>query len=334
VLGGAIAEALTDDHDVVGLSHREPVPGASETITGSVAEPRLGLGERDYAELAKRVDAVVHCAAISTYGSKEDELRKVNVKGTGHVAQLCADGDALLYHAGTALEPTEPKAVEGNGKPPERSQFSREPYLRSKQEAEKVVRSSGVPACILRPSIVIGDTATGVTPQFQGVHTLMRFMLDNSYGVVPADPAELADYLPRDLMAQVVKLLIDDRATPDVCWLTAGNRAPNMERIVDIVHQYGQELGLENDKPRFMDPEVVDRLVKPALLPELPRRARQRFEYVIEFSYALRPGRIFPSSLDDFESRIELPDTEALSQAMLQSLRYWGSKTLDTATTS
>jgi hypothetical protein len=172
----------------------------------------------------------------------------------------------------------------------------------------------------LRPSLVIGDHDTGAVPKFQGIHTMVRFLLTETYGVIPALADDLADFLPRDTMAAAVACLVADGATPRDFWLTAGDAALTMQQVVDVTLAYG----LDPPVPRFMDPEVIDRLVRPALIPELPHRERQRFEYVIEFASALHSGRVFPSSLGDCGHRLKPPTTSDLEEALLNSLRFWG----------
>jgi len=71
VVGHAVARRL-GDLDVVGLVHRSPVCGPNVTTArGDVARPMLGLAEQAYAELAAKVDAVIHCAAITDLGRRD-----------------------------------------------------------------------------------------------------------------------------------------------------------------------------------------------------------------------------------------------------------------------
>ena len=69
VVGRALLQRLRD-LDVVCLVHRSPVSGPNvTTVPGDVTEPMLGLTERAYLVLAARVDAVIHCAAITDFES-------------------------------------------------------------------------------------------------------------------------------------------------------------------------------------------------------------------------------------------------------------------------
>src|SRR5215475_5401848 len=68
VVGRALLPRLRD-LDVVCLVHRSPVSGPNvTTVLGDIAKPMLGLAEQAYLELAARVDAVIHCAAVTDFG--------------------------------------------------------------------------------------------------------------------------------------------------------------------------------------------------------------------------------------------------------------------------
>src|SRR5690348_18349130 len=86
VVGRALLPRLRD-FDVVCLVHRSPVCGPNvTTVPGDTARPRFGLAERAYAELAAKVDAVIHCAAVTDFNRAGDSLETRNVTGTEHVA--------------------------------------------------------------------------------------------------------------------------------------------------------------------------------------------------------------------------------------------------------
>lgn len=327
VLGSAVVEAL-DGYDVVCLVHRQDVEGVT-SVRGDIGEPRLGLDDTTYRQLRERIDCTVHCAAVSTYSARGPEIEKVNVRGTEHLLELCAEAGALMYHIGTVLDPdiTNEDPERARPRSDESSPFTRAPYLRSKRQAEALVRESGLRASVLRATQLIGDHATGATPHFQAIHTLARFMLEDSYGVVPGDPDGLADFLPRDTIARAIECMIADEAVEPLAWMTAGEAALTVKRIFEIMIEYGHEIGLAVPLPRFMEPDVIDRLVRPALVPELPRRERQRFEFVIEFSTALQTGRVFQSYLPRLADRMDVPTTTDLEDAMWNSLRYWGART-------
>src|ERR1700758_407059 len=160
VVGRALLPRL--DLDVVCLVHRSPVSGPHvTTVPGDIAKPMLGLAAQAYAELAAKVDAVIHCAAVTDFGRTDGSLEATNIAGTEHVAAFAAAANAVLYHVSTAFVHT---TVDGDRG---RTAIG---YASSKSAGEQVVRSSGVPHVILRPSVVIGDSDTGEIAAFQGLY--------------------------------------------------------------------------------------------------------------------------------------------------------------------
>src|SRR5579862_5716277 len=79
VVGRALLRRLRDA-DVVCLVHRSPVTGPDvTTVLGDVTEPSLGLAGSAYAELAARVDAVIHCAAVTEFNRTDGRLEATNI---------------------------------------------------------------------------------------------------------------------------------------------------------------------------------------------------------------------------------------------------------------
>ena len=86
VVGRALLQRLRD-LDIVCLVHRSPVSGPNlTTVPGDVAKPMFGLTEQAYMELAAKVDAVVHCAAITNFNRTDGSLEATNIAGAEHIA--------------------------------------------------------------------------------------------------------------------------------------------------------------------------------------------------------------------------------------------------------
>src|SRR5215468_106294 len=103
VVGRALLRRLRG-FDVVCLAHRTPVSGPNViAVPGDIARPMFGLAERAYAELAARVDAVIHCAAVTDFNRTGGSLEATNIKGTEHVTAFAAAAAAktVLYHVST-----------------------------------------------------------------------------------------------------------------------------------------------------------------------------------------------------------------------------------------
>lgn len=299
------------------LDERFNVP----SIAGDIRLPSFGMPERDFHEICEKTDRVVHCAAVIDAIAGPDRVFDSNVIGTERVLEFCEKADADLVYVGTAAShPDLDRDV-----PVER--FSALPYLRSKIEAESRVKASGLPAAVVKASLVIGDEASGEISRFQGLYVMAKLVLQGEVDVVPLLPRSGIDFLPRDVVASALaRLALAPGEADGEWWLTAGHHAIQAVRLIEILGTFADELGVEHEAPRFVAPEVVERLVRPAILPELPRRARSRWEYMIELSKPFSAGSVYPSTLQELLAPDETPDTDRLEAAWLASVRYWAQR--------
>jgi nucleoside-diphosphate-sugar epimerase len=156
-IGGVLCASLLEhEHETVALVRRSgSAPAGTQEL---VVE--LGDGPGLSRALARvRPDCVFHLAAEIASQRSERKLREVNVDGTRRLLDACAalaDGDAasgprFVFAStvvtgdahGALLTEEQPLPVET-------------PYGRSKQEGERLVLESGLPAVVIRPSHVYG----------------------------------------------------------------------------------------------------------------------------------------------------------------------------------
>ena len=314
VVGRALLQRLRD-FDVVCLVHRSPVSGPNVTaVSGDIAEPMFGLAERAYTDLAARVDAVIHCAAVTAFNRTDGSLETTNITGTEHVAAFAAAANAVLYHVSTAFVDT---TVDGDRG---RTAIG---YAASKSAAEKAVRSSGVAHVILRPSVVIGDSVTGEIAAFQGLHQVAAGMFAGIVPMIPFDPSWPIDFVPADVVADAIACLVEDRVSKGEFWISAGDKALRLDEGVRVVVDFARSLGVSIDMPRFVPPEMFDRLIGPVFLDALPAKIRRNVLRMLEFfTTYLQSGQTKPSSLDQLVAlgARPLPDQR---ESLRNTLQYW-----------
>jgi phthiocerol/phenolphthiocerol synthesis type-I polyketide synthase E len=157
------------------LAHRiVPVPG-------DLARPRLELGEEGFQRLADEVDAVIHCGAVVHFTTPYEQLRAPNVGGTEEVIRLTAIGrPKTLHHVSTLAvfpSPDELGAAVAEEDRPVKWHGLSTGYAESKWVAEQLVfaaRERGIPASILRPGAVFGDTRTGMVRTDDSVWRMVK----------------------------------------------------------------------------------------------------------------------------------------------------------------
>ncbi|HEX5298328.1 MAG TPA: SDR family oxidoreductase [Streptosporangiaceae bacterium] len=317
VVGRALLRRLRD-FDVVCLVHRSPVCGPNvTTVPGDIARPMFGLAGRPYAELAARVDAVIHCAAVTGFNRSNGSLETTNVTGTEHVAAFAAAAEAVLYHVSTAFADTTADGDRGR---------TAVGYASSKLAAEEVVRSSGVPHVVLRPSVVIGDSGTGEIAAFQGLHQVVAGLFAGIVPMIPFDPGWPIDFVPADVVADSITCVVENRVSEGEFWISAGQAALNLEEGVAVVVEFARGLGVHIDMPRFVPPDMFDRLIGPVFLDALPGKIRRNILRMLEFFTAyLQSGQIKPSSLDQLAAlgTRPLPDQR---ESLRNTVRYWAAQ--------
>lgn len=253
------AQARIDDVLNTLLGPRGAARHRVRAIAADLERPGLGLRPRDERRLASTLGAVVHCAASVQFTLPLQDARRINVEGTRTMLELAATAPYLdrFVHVSTAFvagdRPGRCFEHEGDvGQPP------RNTYEQTKLEAEAVVAASGLPAAILRPSIVVGDSVTGWTPAFNVIYWPLQAFSRGLLPVVPGDPDGRVDIVPVDVVANaLLELAVGPRRT-GTFHAVAGEDAPTARELSRLAAAH-----FGTEPPRFVPvgaaPEVEDR---------------------------------------------------------------------------
>lgn len=285
VVGSALLDRLAG-REVLCLQHRGAIDRPDvEVVRGDVTCPRFGLDQAAYAALCARVAVVVHSAAITDFTEPRDAVFAVNVGGTEQVLALCADAGARLVQLSTAFVTVVNDAEAG--------WVSARHYLDSKRAGEELVAAADVEAHVVRPSVVIGDSRTGVTAKLQGYHAMAKSVLREGMPIFVADEETRFDFVATDLVADVLAAAVDRPPAERVSWVTTGADAWRVSEVLDVIVDVAARAGRPVVTPRAIPTDMYERLVKPVFLEELPKRTRRRFEQV----QALAPTILVPHTL-------------------------------------
>ncbi|MFG2847119.1 SDR family oxidoreductase [Kitasatospora sp. NPDC048296] len=288
VVGTALRSVLAP-WEYVALVHRRPLPG-SATVTGDIRAERLGLDRSAYAELVSRIGGIVHAAADTRLNGAAAQLDATNVAGTRTLLRLATDANVPLYYVSTAF-------VHALTRPENAGRVL--PYAESKAAAEESIRVWGGDHVVLRPSIVVGDSGTGVISEFQGLHRICGAILSDLFPAFPSDESGLVDFVPQDLVARVIAAAVRGELPPGTCeaWITAGHRAMPLEQLIAELVALAAEAGRPIAAPRIVSADLYERLVKPVFLGALPEELRRKvtalFEHVAPYIAVRSP---FPES--------------------------------------
>ncbi|MFJ9011647.1 SDR family oxidoreductase [Streptomyces canus] len=323
VLGTALLAELPSSCEVIALIHQCRCPAAAQQICGDLTAPRLGLDRATYTDLTRRVDVVVHCAAVTDFTKGPEATHALNEAGTRAVVELAADAGAVLHHVSTAFVARHELTRSRIGRDTGEAGARPEDYLDSKRAGEKVVRDSGVPAVIVRPSIVIGDSGTGKISAFQGLHGILLMLLRGLMPLVPLPATSLIDFVPQDVVARAITALIADGRREGEVWVTAGREALRAEQVLQVVSDACTELGLSTVMPRIVGADMVDRLIRPVFLAGgLPKRALRRFDDMLAMTALFADAPTFPTSLGELPGGPQPLTRHDLDAALRQTLMY------------
>jgi len=172
-------------------------------IVGDLGKHLFGLSQLAFEELAAIIDIIYHNGAWVNSARPYSTLKPVNVLGTQEVLRLASREQTKFVHfvstlgvflgdnqeeIGRITEMDSPNFVNLQGG-----------YRQSKWVAEQLVmvaQKRGLPACIYRPSRIIGNSKTGINGNFQdflcillkGCIQLKKFpALNTQIDIVPVD---------------------------------------------------------------------------------------------------------------------------------------------------
>jgi thioester reductase-like protein len=285
--------------------------GRVNAVAADIESDGLGLGAARQASLADRVSDIVHSAASVSFSLPLDESRNVNVGGTRRLLDFAREAQACGGLARFAYVSTAYVAGTHEGEFREDQldvgQDFRNAYERSKFEAETLVREEAqrLPVQIFRPSIIVGEQATGWTASFNVLYAPLKAFARGALRVLPAHRSAPVDVVPVDYVADAIFALatapVESRA--ETFHLVAGQRATTVGRLASLgARHFGSRA------PRVLPPRLYRRLLHPLLVRALPQRSRR----------ALARSEVF---FPYFTMRVAFDDRRARARLDRQGIR-------------
>lgn len=316
---GVLGQAILNEQptfDVLCLVNQSPLNHSGfRNIRGNISKERLGLDPDAFAKLTDQIEFIIHSAAITDFNRPESQIFEANVEGTKNIIELAKEAKAVLYFVSTAF------TYQGSHK---NGSFIPNHYERSKIEAEKLVKESGLPFVIIRPSMIAGDSKTGQMARFQGLHYLLALFMKGYLPVMPSNPDFFCDFVPQDWVAQSIIALIENEVSSGEIWLTAGQQAAKMSEMVELGLSEALRLTKrELDRPRFLSLDSFNRLVRPVFLPALPTGIQAVIERALDMARYFNIENPFPSSGAYLSSTLQVTPLPQTSQTLIKNLEYW-----------
>ncbi|GGT99518.1 hypothetical protein GCM10010177_68340 [Actinomadura citrea] len=202
-------------------------------LPGDIAEPRLGLDDGRWEELAREVDSIVSVAAAVDFLRGYPSLRRANVLGPLTLAELAATGPSKPLHHISSVAVFNEVGIASMGEDDPLARVDRlaTGYDRSKWASEVALRRArehGLTVTLMRPGAIGGHTLTGAhNPTDIGSGLLSAF---SRFRKVPAFRAVNA--APVDWVSQVAAAVVYE---PDG-WGTTYNLTGRPNTLPDVLH--------------------------------------------------------------------------------------------------
>lgn len=269
-----------------------------QVFSGDVSQPNCGLDSATWQRLSAETTRIIHSAATVRFDHSLEEARHINVEGTRRILDFAAAAPQLrsLAYVGTAYV-----AGERTGLIRESElavgQSYRNTYEQTKAEAEALVQSrlASMPGMILRPSIIVGDSRTGVTSSFKMMYWPLKIYARRLWRTVPGYPDAILDIVPVDYVASAVaQLAFDGAALGSTVHLCAGPQgSATIQQIARRAAEY-----FNVAEPRYVNPRLFFAALRPLLFLALWGRKRR----------VLRDGRAYR---DYFTMRMQFDTVNA-----------------------
>jgi len=241
--------------EICGSSEYE---GFVDIVQGDIQKPGLNIPEAfDFSS----IKAVINCAGNTEFRDSKAELNhRTNVEGTRNILELATRLNVPVIHVSTAyIAGCRTGTIKENEV--NVGQSFQNSYEESKLKAEVLVhqwsKKTGLPAIILRPSIVLGGWNDGHTINFMTLYDFMQAfdviskrMPDMAFRV-SADPESTLNLIPVDWFAEASWEVIS-RGIPGTYHMTN----PSPTSLNHLREYFSSIFGM--DKIRFVNENNFD----------------------------------------------------------------------------
>ncbi len=192
---------------------------------GDIEKPNFGLSSA----AIQAADVILHSAASTSF-KPDAGVYPVNIRAAENFAGILKilKPSQRGFFVGTAAVTTEPRGVITEEMP--FAGYAND-YIRSKRDAEKLLRASGAPFVSLRPGIVL---SRGIDDAKLSRNMLWSIPVMAELGDVPLDPLAKLDFAPVDFIATVfAEMLLKNDLMHDCYHVSTGEASMTFQALSD-----------------------------------------------------------------------------------------------------
>jgi len=213
--------------------------GEVRAVPGDIQEPDWGIAPDDLREITDSVDVIIHNAADTSFAPHRDHAATnvSSIQSLIGLARGCRRKPLIVYMSTAANVGRVTGACLGEeeGCRPDNDHFNG--YTQSKAIAESILRASGLPVLILRPTVVL---SAGLPDAVFARQILWCVPLTRLFRALPIDPQARVDVVDVGFVAEAtVRLLERPRRAHDCYHLSAGRSgAARMGELATLVDRH------------------------------------------------------------------------------------------------
>lgn len=186
-------------------------------------------------------DQVIHMAACVRWNQPEHIALEQNVRATKNLLKCFQYGinkPHFIYVSTAFVDKISCDLSPGPGSPGHGATSFNNTYEMSKYMAEQEVSGSSLPWSILRPSIIIGHSKSGVITGFNGMYQLLKIYLSGRLPFIIGEADSRLDLCPVDEVSKALKTLLLKRDFRNrISYASSAEHAIRLSRLIDMVQK-------------------------------------------------------------------------------------------------
>ena len=216
-------------------------------IKGDLAQPLLGMSNLEFQQLASQIDLIYHNGAFVHLLYPYAALRDINVIGTQEILRLASQVKLKPVHFISTLDvfqSTHHNQLEICSEDDDfpLSGTPESGYAQSKWVAEKLVKTAherGIPTCIYRPGMIIGDSQTGISNTEDQIGRLIKGLIQ----LETAPDLALSMHLtPVDYVSQAIVQIAQQPSAWGKSFHLTNSQSISLAQLVQAIKAHGYQL--------------------------------------------------------------------------------------------
>ena len=203
-------------------------------IRGDLRLPSLGINPEQLRQLTGSLHSIIHCAGDVSFSRPLAESRVTNTHGTRRVLELAWSTRVQNFsYISTAFVAGRRTGLIGSDLVRPRDGWVNA-YEQSKFEAEMLVRDSGLPWTIFRPSIIACDDDSGRVSQYNSLHRALFLCYNGLASLMPGAEDTPVDAVTADYVSSAIaELALLPESREQTYHLCAGGGAIPLGELLD-----------------------------------------------------------------------------------------------------